>query len=253
MPAQERPLAGKVALVTGGSRRIGRLIALRLAQEGAAVAVNARTSRQEVDAVVGEIAAAGGKAVAALADITDPTANVEMVETAVRTFGRLDIVVHGAVARQHARLELLDLAGWRAALAVVLDGGFLTAKHAAPHLARAHGTIIMIGGGTAFTGAASPAVPTAKAGLVGLVRSLAVGLGPQGITVNLVSPGRIEADEDSAERKHELARTRPDDQIPLRRPGTPDEVADVVVALARRDFRYVTGQTIHVSGGYYMG
>ena len=78
-------------------------------------------------------------------------------------------------------------------------------------------------------------------------------LGPDGITVNLVSPGRIESDEDPAERRHELARSRPDDQIPLRRPGAPSDVADVVVALARSDFRYVTGQTIHVSGGFYMG
>jgi 3-oxoacyl-[acyl-carrier protein] reductase len=197
MPAHESSLAGKVALVTGGSRRVGRTIALRLAAEGAAVAVNARTWRHEVDAVVDEITAAGGKAVAALADITDPAANAVMVDAAVHALGRLDIVVHCAVVRQRARLEELDLAGWRAPLAVVLDG-FLTVKHAVPYLARAGGTIIMIGGGTAFTGAASPAVPTAKAGLVGLVRSLAVALGPQGITVNLVSPGRIEADEDSA-------------------------------------------------------
>lgn len=253
MPEQERTLAGKVALVTGGSRRIGKAIALRLAGAGAAVAVNARTSRREVDAVVTEIAAAGGTAMPALADITDPVANFAMIDATVRALGRLDIVVHSAVLRERAQLADLDLAKWRAALAVVLDGAFLTAKHAMPHLARGGGTIIMIGGGTAFTGAASPAVPTAKAGLVGLVRSLAVALGPDGITVNLVSPGRIESEDDPAERRHELARTRPDDQIPLRRPGTPSDVADVVVALARSDFRYVTGQTIHVSGGFYMG
>jgi 3-oxoacyl-[acyl-carrier protein] reductase len=253
MPAHETTLAGKVALVTGGSRRIGKTIALKLAAAGAAVAVNARSALAEVEAVVGEIVAGGGKAVPAIGDITDAAANLAMVDATVRGLGRLDIVVHCAVARQRARLEDLDLADWRAALAVVLDGGFLTAKHAAPHLARAGGTIIMIGGGTAFTGGTSPAVPTAKAGLVGLVRSLALALGPQGITVNLVSPGRIEAEEDSAERRHELSRGRPDDQIPLRRPGTPSEVADVVVALACRDFRYVTGQTIHVSGGFYMG
>ena len=249
MPDHGGTLAGKVALVTGGSRRIGKEIALRLARAGAAVAINARTSRREVDAVVAEIAAAGGTAVPALADITDPQANAAMIDATVRSLGRLDIVVHSAVVRQRAKLADLDLASWRAALAVVLDGGFLTA----PHLARGGGTIIMIGGGTAFTGAASPAVPTAKAGLVGLVRSLAVALGPDGITVNLVSPGRIESHEDPAERRHELARSRPDDQIPLRRPGAPSDVADVVVALARSDFRYVTGQTIHVSGGFYMG
>jgi 3-oxoacyl-[acyl-carrier protein] reductase len=253
MSARDGSLAGKVALITGGSRRIGREIALRLAAEGAAVAVNARTSRAEVDGVVGEIKAAGGNAVAAMADITDPAANAAMVETAVRAFGRLDIVVHNAVAREHASLQDLDLARWHAALAVVLDGAFLTAKHAAPHLERTQGTIIMVSGGTGFTGAPSPAVPTAKAGLVGLMRSLAVALGPKGITANMVAPGRIEAEEDSAERKRGLAQLRPDESIPLRRPGTPAEVADAVVALARRDFRYVTGQVIHLTGGFYMG
>ena len=253
MPAHDGSLAGKVALVTGGARRIGREIALRLANDGAAVAVNAQKSRQDVDTVVADIAASGGKAIAAMADITDAGANAAMISAAVAALGRLDVVVHCAVRREHAALEDLDLTAWRNALSVVLDGAFLTAKHAAPHLARSGGTIIMIGGGTAFTGAPSPAVPTAKAGLVGLVRSLAVALGPQGITVNLVSPGRIESDDDPAARKRTLASLRPDDQIPLRRPGAPADVADVVVALARREFRYVTGQTIHVSGGFYMG
>lgn len=249
----DRELSGKVALVTGGARRIGRQIALRLAEEGVAVAVNARTSLQEVDAVVAEIKAKGGTAVAAMADITDAIANAAMVDTAVHALGRLDIVVHNAVAREHASLEELDLARWRAALAVVLDGAFLTAKHAAPYLERTGGTIIMIGGGTGFTGAPSPAVPAAKAGLVGLMRSLAVALGPKGVTANMVAPGRIEAEDDSAERKRGLANLRPDGLIPLRRPGTPSEVADAVVALARSDFRYVTGQVIHLAGGFYMG
>jgi 3-oxoacyl-[acyl-carrier protein] reductase len=253
MPAHEGRLAGRVALVTGGARRIGREIALRLAGEGAAVAVNAQRSRANVDSVVADIAAAGGKAMAAMADITDAAQNAAMIDATVTTLGGLDVVVHCAVRREHSALQDLDLARWRGALSVVLDGAFLTAKHAAPHLARSGGTIIMIGGGTAFTGAPSPAVPTAKAGLVGLVRSLAVALGPQGITVNLVSPGRIESDDDPTERRRMLASTRPDEQIPLRRPGEPADVADVVVALARHDFRYVTGQTIHVSGGFYMG
>src|SRR5262245_33189933 len=135
MSAHEGSLAGKVALVTGGSRRIGKAIALRLAQEGAAVAVNARRSNQEVDAVVAEIAAAGGKAIPAVADITDPAQNSAIVERCVGALGRLDIVVHCAVMRQRQSLDELDLAAWRAALSVVLDGGFLTAKYAAPFLA----------------------------------------------------------------------------------------------------------------------
>ena len=110
MTVREGSLAGKVALVTGGARRIGRKIALRLAREGAAVAVNARTSREEVEAVVAAIKASGGSAMAALADITDPAANAAMVDAVVRTLGRLDIVVHNAVAREHAQLADLDLA-----------------------------------------------------------------------------------------------------------------------------------------------
>jgi 3-oxoacyl-[acyl-carrier protein] reductase len=246
-------LQGKVALVTGGSRRIGREIVLALSKEGAAVAVNARTSREEVDSLVAEVRARGGAAVPALADITDLTANAAMIESVTGTLGRLDIVVHNAVAREHGKLEGLDLDGWRAALSVVLDGAFLTAKHAAPHLERTGGTIIMIGGATAFVGGQGPATPTAKAGLVGLIRSLSVALGPRGITANLVSPGRIEAEDDPAERKAMLARGRPDHLIPLRRPGTPADIAEVVAALATPAFRYVTGQVIHATGGFYMG
>jgi 3-oxoacyl-[acyl-carrier protein] reductase len=247
------PLQGKVALVTGGSRRIGKAIALKLATAGAALAVNARTSRAEVDATVAEIEAKGGRAVPALADITDAAANSRMIETTVAALGRLDIVVHNAVVREHGLLEELDIERWRIALSVVLDGAFLTAKHAAPHLERVGGTIIMIGGTTAFTGGRGPATPTAKAGLGGLVKSLATALGPKGVTANLVSPGRIEAEDDTSERKAYLSKGRPDNLIPLRRPGVPADVADVVVSLAGPHFRYVTGQTIHVTGGFYMG
>jgi 3-oxoacyl-[acyl-carrier protein] reductase len=249
----DRPLEGKVALVTGGSRRIGKAIALKLAASGAAIAVNARSSRDEVDATVAEIEKSGGRAISALADITDEAANRRMVEHAVAALGRLDIVVHNAVVREHGALEELDLARWRSALSVVLDGAFLTAKHAAPHLARVGGTLIMIGGTTAYTGGRGPATPTAKAGLGGLVKSLAVALGPRGVTANLVSPGRIEAEDDATERKAELSKGRPDNLIPLRRPGAPADVADVIVALAGPQFRYVTGQTVHVTGGFYMG
>lgn len=251
--ARPDPLAGMVALVTGGSRRIGREICLRLARDGAAVAINAHTSRQEVGDVVAAITSAGGRAMPALADISDQRANAAMVDSVVAAFGRLDIVVHNAVNREHGSFEELTLDAWRAAQAVVVDGAFLTIKFAAPHLVRAKGSIVLVGGTTAFTGAPGPATPTAKSALVGLMRSLAVAYGPSGVRANLVSPGRVEAVDDPADRKAELARGRPDSQIPLRRPGRPAEIASVVAALAGPDFSYVTGQVIHATGGYFMG
>jgi 3-oxoacyl-[acyl-carrier protein] reductase len=251
--ARSDPLAGKVALITGGARRIGRAICLRLARDGAVVAVNAHKSIGEVDETVAAIKAEGGDAMAALADITDPLANARMIDAVIERYGRLDIIVHNAVSREHGSFEELSLEGWRAAHAVVNDGAFLTAKHAAPHLTKARGAIVFISGATAFTGAKGPATPTAKAALVGLMRSFAVTYGPQGVRANLVSPGRVEATEDTSERKAFLAKGRPDEQIPLRRAGTPEEIANVVAAVAGPDFSYVTGQVIHATGGFFMG
>jgi 3-oxoacyl-[acyl-carrier protein] reductase len=251
--ARPDQLAGQVALVTGGSRRIGREICLRLARDGAAVAVNARSSREETESVVREIEAAGGRAMAALADIADEAAVKAMIDAIVARFGRLDIVVHNAVNREHGSFESLDLAGFRASQSVVVDGGFLLAKHAAPHLVKTRGNIVFISGATAFTGAKGPGTPSAKSALVGLMRSVAVTYGPQGVRANLVSPGRIEAESDAEERKAELARGRPDSAIPLRRPGRPAEIANVVAAVAGPDFSYVTGQVVHATGGFFMG
>ena len=247
------PLADKVALVTGGARRIGCAICLRLATDGAKVAVNALSSIAEVDATVADIKRNGGDAMTAMADITDPVANARMIDAIIERYGRLDIVVHNAVNREHGSFEELTLEAWRAAHAVVNDGAFLTAKHAAPHLVKTGGSIVFISGATAFMGAKGPATPTAKSALVGLMRSFAVAYGPQGVRANLVSPGRIEADDDSSERKAFLAKGRPDEQIPLRRPGRPSEIANIVAAMAGPDFSYVTGQVIHATGGYFMG
>ncbi len=253
METPRPPLKGKVALITGASRRIGREIALRLARDGAAVGVNARSSVDDAQAVVETIANARGQATVAMGDVTDPSQCSKIVDAVVSQFGRLDIVVHNAVQRNHTSLEDLDLAEWRAALAVVLDGGFLVSKFAAPHLKKQGGAIIMIGGASAFVGSPGPATPTAKAGLVGLVRSLAVSLGPHNVTANLVSPGRIEDPHDEEERKARVGSARPVDSIPLRRPGTLADVAGTVAALAGDDMRYVTGQVINVTGGFYMG
>jgi 3-oxoacyl-[acyl-carrier protein] reductase len=253
MSSRQDPLAGQVALVTGGSRRIGREICLRLARDGAAVAVNARASLSEAEQVVQDIEKVGGRAMIALADISDEAANKALIESIIQRYGRLDIVVHNAVNREHGSFESLDLAAFRAAQAVVVDGAFLLAKHAAPELVKTKGSFVFISGATAFTGAKGPGTPTAKSALVGLMRSIAVTYGALGVRANLISPGRIEAEEDAEERKAELSRGRPDHLIPLRRPGRPQEIANVVAAVAGPDFSYVTGQVIHATGGFFMG
>lgn len=246
-------LNGKAALVTGSSRRIGKAIAMQLARAGASVAINARTSREEAQAVVDEIRAMGGRAMLALADVTDPAATKTMCDAIAAEFGSLDIVVHNAVVREHSPIELLELETWRQTLSVVLDGAFLCAKHAVPHMARSGGgSILFIGGASAFVGSTGPAIPTAKSGLVGLTRSLAVALGPKGIRVNLLSPGRIEAQEDDPLRSATVAKSRPDEAIPLRRAGTLDDVARSACSLVGPDFAYLTGQTVHLAGGLVM-
>lgn len=245
-------MAERAALVLGGSRRIGRAVSLALARDGHAVAVNARTATGEMEETVALIGRAGGEAIAAPGDVTDDAACAAVVERAASAFGRLDVVVNCVSKREHGRLLSLGMDDWHAALAAVLDAAFLATRHATPHLAATGGTIILISGASAFVGSAGPATPTAKSGLGGFVRSAVQELGPMGVTINIVSPGRIDAEGDSAENKARLARARPVEQIPLRRAGTPEDVADVVAAMASGAFRYVTGQTIHVNGGFYM-
>jgi 3-oxoacyl-[acyl-carrier protein] reductase len=250
----EQMFSGKVALVSGAARRIGLAIARRLAADGAGVVVHANSSRQAAEAGAKEIVAAGGKAIPLFADVTDPASVEALIAGAVDHFGRLDMVVHNAVSPAHGTLEALDFEAWREGISVILDGAFLLSKFAAPHMEKGGGgSIVYIGGTTAFVGSASVIRPTGKAGLVGLARSLALALGPQGIRVNVVSPGRIDAPEDAPERQAANSGTRPVERIPLRRAGAPEDIADAVAAICGHDMRYVTGQTIHATGGFYMG
>lgn len=246
-------MTAKSSIVFGGSRRIGREICLALAAAGHAVAVNARTSAEEAEATADMIRKGGGEAMVALGDVADPEACSAAIENTVKRFGRLDTVVNCAAKREHGGLLELELEAWHEALASVLDGAFLCTKYAAPHLAKTGGTIVLFAGTSAFIGARGPATPTAKSGLVGFVRSAAKELGPMGVTINLLSPGRIEAPGDAAAYRERLAKNRPVDQIPLGRAGTPADIADAVTALASGAFRYMTGQTVHVNGGFYMG
>ena len=235
-PARE--LAGKVAIVTGAGRNIGRAIALALAAAGASVVANARSSRGEIDAVAAET---GGLAV--LADVTDEAAVARMVAQALGRYGRIDILVNNAAVRAVEPIEGISFARWREVTGIILDGAWLCARACLPHLAG--GSIINIGGMSAHTGAAGrPHVVAAKAGLVGLTRALAHDLASRAVTVNCVVPGLIETVR-SSPTVHRV-------ESPLGRRGTPEEVAAAVRFLAGPGARYITGQTLHVNGGGFL-
>ncbi len=244
-------LDGRVALVTGAGRNIGRAIALDLAEAGAAVVVNARSNQAEADAVAKEIVDAGGKAFAHLADVTDADAVKRLVDAAISRFGRLDILVNNAAVRGEVPFAELDFAKWRAVHSVCLDGAFHCTKSAHPALkAGGSGAIINIGGVSAHIGAADRVhVLSAKLGLVGFTRGLAHDLAPDGITANCVVPGQIDTSRTGGKQpSHHSTHT------PLvGRRGRPDEIASAVRWLAGPRGRYVTGQAIHVNGGLYLG
>jgi 3-oxoacyl-[acyl-carrier protein] reductase len=246
-----RELAGRVALVTGASRNIGRAMALDLADAGAAVVVNAVRAREEAEAVAREIEKRGGKAMVVLADVTDPTAVHAMVEAAVKRFGRLDILVNNAAVRGERSLEAMELAEFRSVVSLILEGAFLCSQAALPYLKSSDAAaIINIGGMTGHSGAAERVhVVAGKAGLAGLTKGLAMELSPAGITVNCVVPGLIDTVRAPAASLPAVHRQNP----PLvGRRGHPAEVAAMVRLLAGPQGRFITGQTIHVNGGAYM-
>ena len=247
----ERILEGRVAVVTGGTRNIGRAIAVAFADAGAAVIVNCRNSRDEADAVVADIEGRGGKALCYLADVTDETGVEAMMQAAVKRFGRLDILVNNAAVRDVTKIDDIDLATWRFVTGVILDGAFICSKAALPALRKSGaGAIVNIGGMSGHTGAAGrPHVIAAKLGLVGLTRGLAHDLAPDNITVNCVVPGLI----DTVRGEASGARSAHERTGLLGRRGKPEEVAAVVRMLCGPEGRYITGQEWHVNGGASLG
>src|SRR5712671_5324961 len=247
-----KELAGKVAIVTGAGRNIGRAIALALSGGGASVVVNARSNRAEADAVAREIEAGGDKALVHIADVADANAVQAMAEAVTKKFGRIDILVNNAALRREKAFAEMDYREWREVLDVTLDGAFHCVKACLPALRKsATGTIVNIGGLSAHTGAANRAhVVTAKAGIIGFTRALAHDLSPEGITVNCVVPGLIGTPraKDKPEPAHHLTH-----QTLTGERGRPEDVAAVVRFLCSAGARYVTGQAIHANGGAYLG
>lgn len=250
MPTED--LNGRVALVTGASRNIGRAIAVALAGRGANVAVHVASDTDSGRETVAAVEALGRKAVLVSGDLSDPETVRRVVADATSAFGRLDILVNNAAIRPEVPFEKITYEEWRQVMGIALDAVFLVSQAALPHLAGSdQAAIVNIGGLTGHTGAAHRAhVIAAKAGVVGLTKAMAHELSPKGVTVNCVSPGLIETvrvANDGKAPKHHDSRTNL-----VGRRGRPEEVAEAVAYLCGGNARYITGETLHVNGGAYL-
>jgi len=252
MAADNPPLKGKVALVTGSGRNIGRAIALALADAGAKVAVNVRTSRHEGQAVVDEIAGRGGDAVLVAADVTQRTEVDAMIAAIAKRFERLDIVVNNAAVNQRAALDAFSGDDWRRLMAANLDAPFYVAKAVIPGMReRCSGKIVNICSLASEIGRPN-IVPYAasKGGLQMLTRALAVELAPHNVQVNGIAPGFFKTDMNAplianAEFSAWVAK-----RTPAGRWGDPAEIAGAAVFLASPAADYVTGHVLFVDGGF---
>jgi 3-oxoacyl-[acyl-carrier protein] reductase len=246
-------LEGKVALVTGSGRNIGRATVLKLAAEGAYVVVNARSNQAEADAVVREAQALGVKALAIIADVASKDQVEAMAAQALSAFGRIDILINNAAVRPHKPFTELTQQDWEAVRGVVLDGAvYLTRAVIGSMLEHRYGRILFFTGEGAFVGGSGRAhVSAAKMGLVGFARGLASEFAPHDIRVNVVSPGSI----DTLRANPEWYGNRQPNAagIPMGRQGKVDEIAATCLFLVSDDGGFITGQTIHVNGGaaYY--
>ncbi len=246
-------LAGKVALVTGSGRNIGRATVLELAGRGADVVVNARANRAEAEAVAREAQGLGVKAIAFVADVADQAQVDRMVSEAVADLGPIDILVNNAGLRKVASIVELSVEEWREVVGVNMDGPFYLCKAVVPGMIeRGWGRIINVSGLNAFKGRADWAhVCASKMGALGLTRGLAVELAPHGILVNHIVPGAFDTSRDGPQTTPTAPQRAAG--IPLGRLGLPEEVAKACAFLASDEASFITGQTIHVNGGALAG
>ena len=246
------PLSSRVALVTGASQGIGRACALKLAKEGARLAVAAR-NQEKLNELVAEIMAAGGKAAAFTLDVADEDQVKPTVKAAIAQFGKIDILVNNAGITRDQLVMRMKRADWDAVLQTNLTSAYLCIQQVMGSMLKQRwGRIINITSVFGQMGQAGQANYSAsKAGLIGLTMAIAREVGSRNITCNAVAPGFIETAM-TAVLSEELKRTAVQ-QIPLRRVGSPDDVASAVAFLASDDASYITGHVLNVNGGMLMG
>lgn len=245
-------LDGKIALVTGASRGIGRAVAIELAKEGATVAINYagnKTAAEEVQNIIIEM---GGKAMIIQADVSDENSATKMVEEVIAQFGGIDILVNNAGITRDSLFIRMKEEDWNAVINTNLTGIFNCTKVAAKYMMKKRsGRIINMSSVSGIMGNAGQTnYAAAKAGVIGFTKSLAREMASRGITVNAVAPGFIATDMTAA--MPEKAQEHVLSAIPLGKMGKPEDIANAVLFLASDRASYITGQVIHVDGGMVM-
>ena len=245
-------LAGKVALVTGASRGIGKAIACKLAREGAKVIINYNGSKEKAEAVKSEIEAAGGQAEVYQCDVSDYTACETFIQTVIKEEGTLDILVNNAGITKDGLLMKMSEEDFDKVLDTNLKGAFNTIRFASRQMLRQKGgRIINMSSVVGVSGNAGQAnYAASKAGVIGLTKAAVRELASRGITVNAIAPGFIETD--MTDVLSDKVKEASEAQIPLGHFGKPEDVAAAAAFLASEEARYITGQVLHVDGGMVM-
>lgn len=245
-------LEGKTALVTGASRGIGKAIALRLAKEGANIAINFAGNVAAAEEVKAAIEADGGKAILVQADVSDSAAVDAMVKTVVDNFGGIDILVNNAGITRDGLLMRMKEEDWDAVLTTNLKGVFNCTKAAVKYMMKQKaGRIVSISSVVGLMGNAGQAnYAAAKAGVLGFTKAVAKEVAARGITVNAIAPGFIQTDMTAVLSEKVVEGML--NTIPLHKLGDPEDIAKAVVFLVSDDAKYITGQTLHVDGGMVM-
>ncbi|MEH7480826.1 SDR family NAD(P)-dependent oxidoreductase [Neobacillus drentensis] len=242
---------GKVAIVTGSGKGIGKSIIQKLVQEGALVTVT-DLNKETCEETAREILQGGGKAIAVAGDVSKAEDARNIVEKTIEAYGKIDILVNNAGVLKDSRIKDMEEDDWDKVIDVCLKGAFLCSKYASAHMVEQnYGKIINISSRAYLGNPGQANYSSAKAGIVGLTRSLAKELGKNNINVNAVAPGLIETDALKNHPKYEKIKELQKKDTPIQRIGLPEDVANAVLFFASDDAAYISGDILHVSGGRF--